>query len=113
MSEKIPHIDPRRIREMCKKDGFSGDARELCGFRMERVEEMLGEGFDLMTQSPRAENDPLNNSLSLKVMKNHMILIPEYLHMRVYLLLMSTLDIINLDFLEISKKLGKTPNLHI
>ena len=41
----------------------------MCGFRIERIEEILGEGFDLMAQSKRAENDPLNNSLSLKVMK--------------------------------------------
>ena len=69
MSEEIPRNDPRRIRDMCPRHDFSRDARELCGFRIERIEEILGEGFDLMAQSKRAENDPLNNSLSLKVMK--------------------------------------------
>ena len=69
MGEEIPCIDPRRIRDMCKRYGFSRDARELRGFIIERVEEILGEGFDLMAQSPRAKNDPLNSSLSLKVMK--------------------------------------------
>lgn len=65
MAEDIIYFDPRGIREMCRKYGFSRDARELSGFRMDRVAELLVEGFDLMAESHRRKD----GSLSIKVMK--------------------------------------------
>lgn len=65
MLEDIPLKNSRTIMEMCYKKGFSRDARELSGFRMDRVAELMLEGFDLMAESHR-RND---GSFSIKVMK--------------------------------------------